>query len=1250
MCELLIMAPKTIAIRKNANGMDPISPLPVRVDDFAKSKIPSPNTKNRNPSNRLLSNKSANRQQGKEMDDLKNKYEETKVQMEKMKRQKNENNKRLLEMSGLVKSLQGIPVTYNKTAEGNNLVNVQRKIEAIVYEMDEAKKRYDELRDEKCFQNDTIRSQELQIKQMKDQVTLLNERLQEEELEQKEQAVEKQMANTEELEQQVMLQEMEIMNLMAEIDQLKVNKASSTDIGNEIQQQKTINDTKYAEIQKMEEKLASMQEEQNMQKIKQASIVKKHTEEQSDFVMKPSSTTFREINKLEDDLANLRMEQEKAGAFEHPDKLEILPPPQKPIAARSGSKSQPWKQDLEQKENTCFKKTELEVVANNDIVFEEPVASESDHEELDLLTLPSLTNEKKAVESTRKNAGKSTSGVSDRSVSSDNSLSLGLIAEKENEEKPEAIKQSKTLDSDSNNSGTSATGATSSSSFSTSQVGTKMQLFDDDAVSKMSSDDDNSASNLPQQNESNMVEIKHSDDGSIEAISYSRPVLKGALSHSSDDRTTLSETESSHGSRSGSSASAESTHGESTHGESTHGESSGESSSGIYSSEVSTQSSSRSILEQIPEGVEAETEASGSEWGSQSVLDVETKDLQTGSLILRKQLKESESKYGKLIDDYKQLISKSQVRTEKLQEDNQKLRDGQSVTLKSITSDSEEENKTRYVKQENKMLLKSMEKQNEVMEKVGRNYEKLQKQHSRTLAELEEKKKRYDRLILDFSNLAKGGRTTEDYNRLKALHEAVVLKLADMGEENDKLEKELDAAIDQSESKDIQIRAYDEAIAALNKTELDLKMLQDVHGDTIVELQQLSDKTKELQDLYDKEVANTGKTEKKLQKDYVNAMTEMEMLMASNKEFIGIEEKLNASEVKVAMLEEEAKKSKVRLHKTKKKSTTRANQLRDVISQYKTLKEEYSEKCEELARLELAADDLGSKKGIQEMRTMEEALRKAKKEVVEATTGKEARENDLKIVLQHYEKLQLKYEKLKLESDSKTSDESSSGSQSLPFDEAPTQSRISPAVEREKKKDPVSTEEENKHQDEVLKLEKLLKESKVSINWKDDKIAKTLTELKSAKEEIAILETEKKELEVELSEVKSKLLLAKKEVENAGEKEGSGQDRLRTAIAKHHQLQQVYDSLLKKFGDSRNELQKAKSDIKVKEQEEKHARKRAATVHTQLKKLQEDHDVVVQRLEKFKEEMTTNKQNDEAVQQSEKLKEEKASNKQLAEC
>ena len=117
----------TIAIHKNADGIDPISPLPVRADDFQKSNSGwAPKTKTRNlVKNRFGNNKPA-AEQGTELDELKNKYEETKVQMEMMKRQKSENDKRLLEMSGLVKSLHGIPVEHEKS--DNNFENVQRNL------------------------------------------------------------------------------------------------------------------------------------------------------------------------------------------------------------------------------------------------------------------------------------------------------------------------------------------------------------------------------------------------------------------------------------------------------------------------------------------------------------------------------------------------------------------------------------------------------------------------------------------------------------------------------------------------------------------------------------------------------------------------------------------------------------------------------------------------------------------------------------------------------------------------------------------------------------------------------------------------------------------------------------------------------------------------------------------------------------------------------------------------------------------
>ena len=1116
--------------------------------------------------------------------------------MEEMKRQKDANSKRLIEMSGLVKSLQDIPVNYNKTAGGNNFVNVQRKIEAIMEEMGEAKKRYDELRDEKYFQNDTIQAQELQIKSMEQQIVLLNERLQKEESEQKEmqkQQEEDQEANTRDLEEQVMLQEMEMMNLRAEIDQLKRESSHSAALGREIKIQEASNAAKYAEIQKMEEKLASMRVEQETQKSKQADLLRKNTEEQSEFVMKPTATIVAEINKLEDDISNLRSAQEKKTALESSENLKILPSTLKPNPANTKSKSQPWNRDLEWQDSLNNRKTELEVVTNNDVTCDQTADSESQNDEESSLSLPSLEVKKRAVKSARKKKKRSTFGTSDRSVSSASecSQSLESIAE-ENENESDDVEKNKSVDSNNSDTSVTATGESSTTDLSqTSKVSEKPR---------------------------NLVELMEADDGSVECVSYTRPELKASLSNSSDDKTA----DSSEGFSSGSSTSDES-----SHGGSTRDESSNENSSGIYSSESSAQSSSRSILEQIPEevdgesesskseGVENETDDSDSEWdGEKSVESQEAtslKDQQAGSLLLRKQLKESESKYNKVMNDYKQLVAKSQIRAEKLEEENRKLREGQGKALNNMARECEDESKLRWVKQENKMLLKSMEKQNQLLAKQNKDYEMLQNEHSDTLAKLEEKKKRYDQLILDFSNLAGNGKSSHDYNRLKALHDTVAMKLADMSEENERLEKERDEAIDQLENKDVQIRAYDESIAALNKTEYDLKNLEDVHKETVSELQQLRDKNKELTERYVKESTNASYSEK-LREDYVKVMTEMDLLVASNKEFEGIDKKLNAAEVKVAMLEEEIKKNREKLLATKKRSNDRAGQLREVIAQYKALKQEYSDKCAKLARLELAVDGLDNDKAMKEMKTMEEDLEKAKKDATEAVAGKEARENDLKIVLLHYEKLQQKYETLKGEINS--------------VDE-PTQ--------EEKKEDPGSIDEEVNQKENIQNLEKLLKESKESMSWKDEKIAKTLTELKEAKHELETIGSEKKELEIKLSEMKSNVLLARKEAENAEGRQNNGQDHLRTAIAKHHQLQQVYDSLLKKFGDTSSELQKAKNDIKVKEQEEKHARKRAAAVHGQYKKLQEDHSVVVQRLEKLKLEMTASEEPTELKKQEE---------------
>jgi len=84
-------------------------------------------------------------------------------------------------------------------------------------------------------------------------------------------------------------------------------------------------------------------------------------------------------------------------------------------------------------------------------------------------------------------------------------------------------------------------------------------------------------------------------------------------------------------------------------------------------------------------------------------------------------------------------------------------------------------------------------------------------------------------------------------------------------------------------------------------------------------------------------------------------------------------------------------------------------------------------------------------------------------------------------------------------------------------------------------------------------------------------------------------------------------------------------DHLRDAVAKHHRLQQTYDSLQLKFGNLHEKLIVAQKDAKLREEEAREARKRASGVHTQYKRLQEDHSAVLDQLEKLKQELELNK-------------------------
>merc|ERR1712161_136007 len=337
-------------------------------------------------------------------------------------------------------------------------------------------------------------------------------------------------------------------------------------------------------------------------------------------------------------------------------------------------------------------------------------------------------------------------------------------------------------------------------------------------------------------------------------------------------------------------------------------------------------------------------------------------------------------------------------------------------------------------------------------------------------------------------------------------------------------------------------------------------------------------------------------------------------------------------------------------------------QLRDVITQYKTLKQEHTEKCARLEYLEISAvegtcnsdDDKCSsgdnKKVVIQMKAFEDELKKAKKDAKEAINDKETRENDLRIVLTHYGKLQKMCETTAKEFDDVTKQYQQEVEKVKVLEQQGYGINMGPPVdndddddEEKKKKDDITVGEivkerkdkklsqevnddeteitTNEHEEidrtrceEIEELERRLKESKElleSSSWKDAKIATTMADLKSTKEYVEQLESERNKLQVDLCTLKSQLLLARREVNKIEERQESREVQFRTAVANHHQLQQVYASLQDKYADTNTELEKSKQTTK-----------RAANIHGQYKKLQSDHDVVVERLERLKIEMT----------------------------
>jgi chromosome segregation ATPase len=1164
------------------------------------------------------------KQHERELVALKNKYEEAKAKMSKMKQEKSSNKKMLLEMSGLIKALQDISVDYeqsrgdsndsndgsmssssSKTLHKAHLQNIQRKIQAIDTHMRAAKTQCGLLEEEKSLHTSTIKAQESQISALQDQINLLCQRL--------EHSTHSNSQDQAELQKIIQLQETQIMSLEGQISILKRN-AEDRRITSMDQQ----NAARYQEISSLEEKLVALREAQSAHKI-QASAMRSLSRSQDS-----QDAPIEGIHNIDEEetLAEVK---------------EVITPPQASSKKASFGKSV-------RKKNKNLSLTNRSVASSSlAAISEECEGSEC-----------STGWPEASATSASETTGNTTTTTSDDSSSTDSSC-----------------EPSSTEDGAESSSFESSTVNTRNVTVEPSEDGSSVEILDPSVTGEVFFDE---------------KEIK--------------PVntTKFPISSRVDIMDDIEEEESEH------------------------------------MDEISSAA---------PEMTEENEESN-----------------------LTKQLEEAKEKYDALKRDYDRVLSTSNSKSEILEQQNQQLIDlRQDLVLRTVKAmdQTSSVNELAELKEENELLRKSIAKQEAMLSFSNTKYENLRLEHTQTILELKGKAAQQEDLFSSGSLVSEEGVVDiETYTRLEKVHEAVVMKLADLGEDNDRLERERDVAKEQLRDLYSKLQTQDDSVVELQKLKEAYRLLEEERDAMQSKLEQMNDRHSVLHGSADDTIC--------LRRDLADALARVEVLEKKNEEFGDVEAKYTASEVRVSLLEGELEKANKKLNAAKKKQAERESQIRDVIGQYKTLKGNYTQSQARVKRLESivesdrqiaakttkkswASESIPHEKtsssaafsatriaamtaqltayegqitklqtqrdaAMEQMKKMEGEIEQAKSESEAALESKRSRERDLRIVLQHYEKLQKKYEATSKEFEEMTKkyketvqkidvleDEINgkkmyaAGTENIDKEmevEEEVENNGAPLYEttcenetaREASHVPgtvdilddgnigdeegeesqeVSDEnsidellndmnnlkrENGKEMEEVARKRKdeaddinsvvddlvsksndppssvehadlvnKLKEAKESSTWKNEKIARVLSELKAVQDQVETLEEEKSRLQSDLSILKGHLLIAQKESANAKARQENREVNLRNTIAKHHRLQQAYETLETTFQEVQENLEAARKDSKLREAEAKEARKRAAGVHAQLRRLQIDHSVVLDQLERLKQEL-----------------------------
>lgn len=351
-----------------------------------------------------------------------------------------------------------------------------------------------------------------------------------------------------------------------------------------------------------------------------------------------------------------------------------------------------------------------------------------------------------------------------------------------------------------------------------------------------------------------------------------------------------------------------------------------------------------------------------------------------------------------------------------LEEENQKLKDAQKQKKKEGKS-KKKDAKIRALEAENKKMKETMLPAEEAqklrsehqdmkskLEQVNKNLRDLQGQHSRLLDD--GSSSQAGSSASSYSGSQKSARDMRAFDKLKSLHQAVAMKLADFGEENATLKDQLD----ETQAK---VAVQQETITVLETVKEDYARLMDEYHHTVEQLNA-------------KENSKTALMQ--LQHEYADVKAKITVLQWENDDLSRSREMYHNAEARIATLEKQVIEANEKFSEEKRKSADHINDTKEVIEAYKELETEHQEVSEKVKILQdlMEGEERAEGQGNQssqtverqrnaawkQVRTLEAQVATERKKVATATEARIAREGDLKLVLQEYESIQIQYEKI----------------------------------------------------------------------------------------------------------------------------------------------------------------------------------------------------------------------------------------------